>query len=87
MLAGQGLWKEGGHQAQAVTPEKVLSNHFHVLRITSPGSVLQNLAHCFGTEIKKEDPQRLKFFVIPSLISFPPQEKTSLDDRRKALFC
>jgi len=39
-------------------------------------SVFQHLARGFGTEIKKEDPQCLKLFVIPKLISFPPQEKT-----------
>lgn len=39
-------------------------------------SVFQSLAHGFGTEIKKEDPQCLKLIVIPRLISFPPQEKT-----------
>lgn len=39
-------------------------------------SVFQHLAHGFGTEIKKEDSQCLKLFVIPRLISFPPLEKT-----------
>lgn len=39
-------------------------------------SVFQHLAHGFGTEIKKEDPQCLKLFVIPRLISFPPRGKT-----------
>lgn len=33
----------------------------------------KTLAHCFGTEIKKENPKHLKFFAIPRLISFPPR--------------
>lgn len=68
---------EHGHLPSTdVHPERTAFRPLPMLRITPLGSVCvpKNLAHCFGTEIKKENPKHLKFFAIPRLISFPLQK-------------